>query len=166
MSFGCTDQYLYPLYRRDVGLNQDLDREHTTELLHSCWLELPEVNKIRPGSYSEASAGSSLYQNVTTDGQNPVDGQPMNAINLLPYAILESCGHLYSMQSNLNVCYHTGVSNSFLDAYVQVIRCGFGMPAFSNDEVIIPEFTKLGIEPQGTYDYTAIGYVEATADGK
>ncbi len=41
-----------------------------------------------------------------------------------------------------------GISNDFLDACVQVIRCGFGMPAFNNDEMVIPEFIKLGIEPQ------------------
>ncbi len=37
------------------------------------------------------------------------------------------------------------MSNDFLDACVQVIRCGFGMPAFNNDEIVIPEFIKLGI---------------------
>lgn len=42
------DQYLYPYYRRDVELNQSLDREHAIELLHGCWLKLLEVNKIAP----------------------------------------------------------------------------------------------------------------------
>ncbi|KHG49479.1 formate C-acetyltransferase domain protein [Enterobacter hormaechei subsp. xiangfangensis] len=45
------DQYLYPYYRRDVELDQSLDREHAIELLHSCWLKLLEVNKIRSGSH-------------------------------------------------------------------------------------------------------------------
>lgn len=31
----------------------------------------------------------------------------------------------------------------------QVIRCGFGMPAFNNDEIVIPEFIKLGVKPAG-----------------
>jgi pyruvate-formate lyase len=31
------------------------------------------------------------------------------------------------------------------------------MPAFNNDEIVIPEFIKLGIEPQDAYDYAAIG---------
>lgn len=132
------DQYLYPYYRRDVELNQTLDREHAIEMLHSCWLKLLEVNKIRSGSHSKASAGSPLYQNVTIGGQNLVDGQPMDAVNPLSYAILESCGRLRSTQPNLSVRYHAGMSNDFLDACVQVIRCGFGMPAFNNDEIVIP----------------------------
>ena len=96
VSFGRMDQYLYPYYRRDVELNQTLDREHAIEMLHSCWLKLLEVNKIRSGSHSKASAGSPLYQNVTIGGQNLVDGQPMDAVNPLSYAILESCGRLRS----------------------------------------------------------------------
>ncbi|MFP1483202.1 pyruvate formate lyase family protein [Escherichia coli] len=45
VSFGRMDQYLYPYYRRDVELNQTLDREHAIELLHSCWLKLLEVKQ-------------------------------------------------------------------------------------------------------------------------
>lgn len=48
VSFGRMDQYLYPYYRRDVELNQTLDREHAIEMLHSCWLKLLEVNKSAP----------------------------------------------------------------------------------------------------------------------
>ncbi len=58
------------------------------------------------------------------------------------------------------------MSNDFLDACVQVIRCGFGMPAFNNDEIVIPEFIKLGIEPQDAYDYAAIGCIETAVGGK
>ncbi|XPE46721.1 pyruvate formate lyase family protein [Shigella flexneri] len=50
VSFARMDQYLYPYYRRDVELDQSLDREQAIELLHSCWLKLLEVNKIRSGS--------------------------------------------------------------------------------------------------------------------
>ncbi|STM21035.1 putative formate acetyltransferase 3 (pyruvate formate lyase 3) [Escherichia coli] len=53
------DQYLYPYYRRDVELNQTLDREHAIEMLHSCWLKLLEVNKIRSGSALESLCGKS-----------------------------------------------------------------------------------------------------------
>lgn len=143
-----------------------MDREHAIELLHCCWLKLLEVNKIRSGSHSKASAGSPLYQNVTIGGQNLVDGNAQDAVNPLSYAILESCGRLRSTQPNLSVRYHAGMSNDFLDACVQVIRCGFGMPAFNNDEIVIPEFIKLGIEPQDAYDYAAIGCIETAVGGK
>ena len=166
VSFGRMDQYLYPFYRRDVELEQTLTREQAIELLHGCWLKLLEVNKIRSGSHSKASAGSPLYQNVTIGGQTLRDGKGVDAVNPLSYAILESCGRLRSTQPNLSVRYHAGMSDDFLDACVQVIRCGFGMPAFNNDEIVIPEFIKLGVAPEDAWDYAAIGCIETAVGGK
>ncbi|NTX79044.1 formate C-acetyltransferase/glycerol dehydratase family glycyl radical enzyme [Serratia proteamaculans] len=166
VSFGRLDQYLYPWYRRDVELEQTLPRERAIEMLHSCWLKLLEINKIRSGSHSKASAGSPLYQNVTIGGQRLIEGKPCDAVNPLSYTILESCGRLRSTQPNLSVRYHAGMSSDFLDACVQVIRCGFGMPAFNNDEIVITEFIKLGVEPQDAYDYAAIGCIETAVGGK
>ncbi|MDM9614970.1 formate C-acetyltransferase/glycerol dehydratase family glycyl radical enzyme [Kosakonia cowanii] len=166
VSFGRMDQYLYPFWRRDVELQQTLHREQGIELLQSCWLKLLEVNKIRSGSHSKASAGSPLYQNVTIGGQVWHNGQVHDAVNPLSYAILESCGRLRSTQPNLSVRYHAGMSDDFLDACVQVIRCGFGMPAFNNDEIVIPAFIALGVEPADAYDYAAIGCIETAVGGK
>lgn len=166
VSFGRLDQYLYPFYQKDVEQNKIITRENAIELLHSCWLKLLEVNKIRSGSHSKSSAGSPMYQNVTIGGQKLVDGKPHDAVNGLSFAILESCGRLKSTQPNLSVRYHAGLSNKFLDACVQVIRCGFGMPAFNNDEIVIPEFIRLGVEPQDAYEYSAIGCIETAVPGK
>ncbi|WP_028535777.1 formate C-acetyltransferase/glycerol dehydratase family glycyl radical enzyme [Paludibacterium yongneupense] len=166
VSFGRLDQYLYPWYRREVELEESLSREAAIELLDSCWLKLFEVNKIRSGSHSKASAGSPMYQNVTIGGQKLVHGEAVDAVNPLSYAILESCGRLRSTQPNLSVRYHAGLSDDFLDACVQVIRCGFGMPAFNNDEIVIPEFIKLGVERADAYDYAAIGCIETAVGGK
>jgi len=166
VSFGRMDQYLYSFWRRDVELQQTLHREQGIELLQSCWLKLLEVNKIRSGSHSKASAGSPLYQNVTIGGQMWHNGQIHDAVNPLSYAILESCGRLRSTQPNLSVRYHAGMSDDFLDACVQVIRCGFGMPAFNNDEIVIPAFIALGVEPADAYDYAAIGCIETAVGGK
>ncbi|MCL7708284.1 formate C-acetyltransferase/glycerol dehydratase family glycyl radical enzyme, partial [Enterobacter kobei] len=80
------------------------------ELLQSCWLKLLEVNKIRSGSHSKASAGSPLYQNVTIGGQRLLNGEPVDAVNPLSWAVLESCGRLRSTQPNLSVRYHPGMS--------------------------------------------------------
>jgi len=166
VSFGRMDQYLFDWYHNDVEKHQTLAYEDAIELLHTCWLKLLEVNKIRSGPHSKSSAGSPMYQNVTIGGQNLVNGQPIDAVNSLSYAILESCGRLKSTQPNLSVRYHAGMSNDFLDACVQVIRCGFGMPAFNNDEIVIPEFIKLGVEREDAYNYSAIGCIETAVPGK
>lgn len=124
-----------------------------------------EVNKIRSGTHSKASAGSPLYQNVTIGGQCWRDGHAQDAVNGLSYAILESCGQLRSTQPNLSVRYHARMDDDFLMP-VFAIGCGFGMPAFNNDEIVIPEFIKLGVSVEDAYNYAAIGCIETAVPGK
>ncbi|MDV5168459.1 formate C-acetyltransferase/glycerol dehydratase family glycyl radical enzyme [Photobacterium rosenbergii] len=167
VSFGRMDQYLHRFYQKDVEQEGHISREFAMELLQSCWLKLLEVNKIRSGSHSKASAGSPLYQNVTIGGQKlNQQGEPEDAVNSLSLAILETCGQLRSTQPNLSVRYHEGLDQSFLMDCIEVIKCGFGMPAFNNDEIVIPEFIKLGVEREDAYNYSAIGCIETAVPGK
>lgn len=108
VSFGRMDQFLNDYYVQDLE-NGTFEKPFALELLQSCWLKLLEVNKIRSGAHSKASAGSPLYQNVCIGGQKlNEDGTPEDAVNPLSWAILESCGQLRSTQPNLSVRYHEG----------------------------------------------------------
>ena len=166
VSFGRMDQFLNEFYVRDIE-NGAIEKDFALELLQSCWLKLLEVNKIRSGAHSKASAGSPLYQNVCIGGQKLNEkGDPEDAVNPLSWAILESCGQLRSTQPNLSVRYHEGLNQEFLMGCIEVIKCGFGMPAFNNDEIVIPEFIKLGVEKEDAYNYASIGCIETAVPGK
>ncbi|WP_188014519.1 formate C-acetyltransferase/glycerol dehydratase family glycyl radical enzyme [Vibrio harveyi] len=166
VSFGRMDQFLNEFYVRDIE-NGTIEKDFALELLQSCWLKLLEVNKIRSGAHSKASAGSPLYQNVCIGGQRLNEkGEPEDAVNPLSWAILESCGQLRSTQPNLSVRYHEGLNQEFLMGCIEVIKCGFGMPAFNNDEIVIPEFIKLGVEKEDAYNYASIGCIETAVPGK
>lgn len=166
VSFGRMDQFLNEFYVRDIE-NGAIEKDFALELLQSCWLKLLEVNKIRSGAHSKASAGSPLYQNVCIGGQKLNEkGEPEDAVNPLSWAILESCGQLRSTQPNLSVRYHEGLNQEFLMGCIEVIKCGFGMPAFNNDEIVIPEFIKLGVEKEDAYNYASIGCIETAVPGK
>lgn len=167
VSFGRMDQYLNKFYVDDIAENKILNKDFALELLQSCWLKLLEVNKIRSGAHSKASAGSPLYQNVCIGGQIlDENGQGHDAVNPLSWAILESCGQLRSTQPNLSVRYHENLNQDFLMGCIDVIKCGFGMPAFNNDEIVIPEFIKLGVEKEDAYNYASIGCIETAVPGK
>ncbi len=166
VSFGRMDQFLNRFYVHDID-GGCLEKAFALELLQSCWLKLLEVNKIRSGAHSKASAGSPLYQNVCIGGQRlNVNGEAEDAVNPLSWVILESCGQLRSTQPNLSVRYHAGLNQEFLMGCIDVIQCGFGMPAFNNDEIVIPEFIKLGIEKEDAYNYASIGCIETAIPGK
>ena len=162
VSFGRIDQYLYPLYQKDIDSGV-LTEARARELLESLWIKLYSITKIRSWSHTRFSAGGPLYQNVTIGGQTP---EGKDAVNDLSFRVLESVSATRLTQPNLTVRYHRNLSESFLDQCVEVIKLGFGMPAFNSDEIIIPTMIDLGIDPKDAYDFSAIGCVEVAVPGK
>ncbi len=162
VSLGRLDQYLHPFYIRDVEAG-NIDDEQVLELLECTWLKLLAITKIRSWSHTRYSAGGPLYQNVTIGGQTP-EGE--DATNRLSSLILDSVGRMRLTQPNLSVRYHRAISDEFMLQCVQVIEKGFGMPAFNNDEIVIPELIRLGVEKEDAYNYSAIGCIEIAVPGK
>jgi len=162
LSYGRMDQYLLPFYERDVRVGS-ITEESACELLENLWLKTYTVNKVRSWSHTRFSAGSPLYQNVTIGGQT-VDGE--DAVNDLSYLVLRSVARLKLPQPNLTVRYHRGVSDAFMRECIQVMRLGFGMPAFNSDEIIIPSLIEKGVTKEDAHNYSAIGCVEVAVPGK
>jgi pyruvate formate-lyase/glycerol dehydratase family glycyl radical enzyme len=162
VSLGRVDQYLYPFYKNDIETGA-VTRDLALELLENTWLKLLSVNKIRSWSHTRFSAGGPLYQNVTIGGQT-ADGK--DAVNDLSFLILESVGLMKLTQPNLSVRFHRNIDPRFLKECINVITRGFGMPAFNNDEIIIPSLISLGVSREDAYNYSAIGCIEVAVPGK
>lgn len=162
VSYGRMDQYLYPFYLKDLEKGQ-ITAEKATELLTNLWMKTLTINKIRSWTHTEFSAGSPLYQNVTIGGQTAAK---QDAVNSLSFLILRSIAQAHLPQPNLTVRYYHGLSDDFMRECIEVIKLGMGMPAFNNDEIIIPSFIKRGIKEKDAYNYSAIGCVETAVPGK
>ena len=162
LSYGRMDQYLYPYYKKDVERGIETE-DSACELLTNLWLKTYTINKIRSWSHTQFSAGSPLYQNVTIGGQTP---DKKDAVNPLSYLILRSVAQTHLPQPNLTVRYHAGLDDDFMKECIEVVRLGFGMPTFNNDEIIIPSFIEKGVKEEDAYNYSAIGCVETAVPGK
>lgn len=162
LSYGRMDQYLNPYYESDLAAGR-ITEARATELLTNLWMKTYSINKIRSWSHTRFSAGSPLYQNVTVAGQT-VDGK--DAVNSMTHQILKSVAQCHLPQPNLTVRYHKGLSEAFMQECIEVVRLGFGMPAFNSDEIIIPSFIAKGVAKEDAYNYSAIGCVEVAVPGK
>ena len=162
LSYGRMDQYLNPFYARDLGAGLIFE-DQATELLTNLWLKTYTINKIRSWTHTRFSAGSPLYQNVTVAGQT-IDGH--DAVNETTLLILKSVAQTHLPQPNLTVRYHKNLTDDFLTKCIEVVRLGFGMPAFNSDEIIIPSFIAKGVSKEDAYNYSAIGCVEVAVPGK
>ncbi len=162
LSYGRMDQYLDPYYEKDLASGK-ITRDSACELMTNLWLKTFTINKIRSWSHTQFSAGSPLYQNVTVGGQTP---DHKDAVNPMSYLILRSVAQTRLPQPNLTVRYHAGLSDAFMSEAIEVVKLGFGMPAFNNDEIIIPSFIARGVKEEDAYNYSAIGCVETAVPGK
>lgn len=162
LSYGRFDQYMYPYLKHDLeqGL---INEDQAVELLTNLWIKTLTINKVRSQAHTFSSAGSPMYQNVTIGGQT-TDHQ--DASNLLSFLVLKSVAQTKLPQPNLTVRYHANIDPKFFDEAIEVMKLGTGMPAFNNDEVIIPSFIEKGVKEEDAYNYSAIGCVETAVPGK
>ena len=162
LSYGRFDQYMYPYYKKDIEEGKITDEE-VLELLDCLWIKTLTINKVRSQAHTLSSAGSPMYQNVTIGGQ-AVDKK--DAVNDLSFLVLRSVAQTRLTQPNLTVRYHKNLNKAFYDECIEVVKLGFGMPAFNNDEIIIPSFINWGVKEEDAYNYSAIGCVETAVPGK
>lgn len=162
LSFGRFDQYMYPFMKKDIEEGK-ITEDEVVELLTNLWIKTLTINKVRSQSHTYSSAGSPMYQNVTIGGQTT---DKKDAVNRLSFLVLKSVAQTRLPQPNLTVRYHSGLSKAFMDEAIEVMKLGTGMPAFNNDEIIIPSFIEKGVKEEDAYNYSAIGCVETAVPGK
>ena len=128
------DQYMYPYYEADRKKGT-LSREFAQELLDCIWVKLNDLNKCRDAASAEGFAGYSLFQNLIAGGQN---GDGMDVTNDLSFMTIQATMHVQLPQPSFSVRVWNGTPHEFLIKAAELTRTGVGLPAYYNDEVIIP----------------------------
>jgi formate C-acetyltransferase len=143
MSFGRLDQYLYPLYKKDVadGL---ITKDEAVELLSCLWIKAFGIIKIRPWSHTRFSGGGPTYQNLTLGGVTP---EGKDAVNELTMLCLDSVMQTRLPQPNVSARYNKLNPDGYLKKCIEVIKLGFGMPAMHSDELMIDSLMTQGVTP-------------------
>ncbi len=162
ISPGRFDQYMYPYYQKDMQ-NGTLTRERAQELLDCVWVKLNDLNKARDCVSAEGFAGYSMFQNMICGGQT-ADGA--DATNPLSIQCIEASRHVMLPQPSLSVRVFNGTPHELMQKAAELTRTGVGLPAYYNDEVIIPAMMRRSITLEDARDYCIIGCVEPQKGGK
>ncbi|KAI3347272.1 glycyl radical protein [Clostridium botulinum] len=156
------DQYMYTYYKNDID-NKFATKEVNTEILHCLWVKFNDLTKVRDETTTKAFSGYSMFQNLIVGGQTP-DGK--DATNKLSYMCLEATGSLKLPQPSLCVRIWSKTPDEFLIRTCELTRLGTGLPAFYNDEVVIPTLINQGLTIEDARDYAIVGCVEPQKPGK
>ena len=162
ISPGRFDQYMYPYYEGCV-INGTMTQEQAQELLDCLWVKLNDVNKIRDEASTKGFGGYPMFQNLIVGGQT-VAGR--DATNDLSYACLIASAHTKLPQPSISIRVWNKTPQPLMEKAADVTRIGLGMPAWYNDEVVIPALENRSVSLSDARDYCIIGCVEPQVGGK
>lgn len=162
ISPGRFDQYMYPFYKKDMDEGK-ITREFAQELVDCIWVKLNDLNKVRDAGSAEGFAGYSLFQNLIAGGQ---DAEGLDATNDMSFMCIEASMHVMLPAPSLSVRVWNKTPEEFLLKAAKLTRTGIGLPAYYNDEVIIPAMMNRGVTLEDARTYNIIGCVEPQAHGK
>ncbi len=162
ISPGRFDQYMYPYYKKDLDSGK-LTREFAQELMDCIWVKLNDLNKCRDAASAEGFAGYSLFQNLIAGGQN---AEGIDVTNDLSFMCIQASMHVFLPQPSFSIRVWNGSPHEFLVKAAELTRTGIGLPAYYNDEVIIPSLVSRGLTLQDAREYNIIGCVEPQKAGK
>ncbi|HEY8888974.1 MAG TPA: glycyl radical protein [Clostridium sp.] len=152
------DQYMYPYYKND-----NITNGKAQELIDCLWVKFNDVNKVRDEGSTKAFGGYPMFQNLIVGGQN-IDGK--DDTNELSFMCLTATQHTRLPQPSISIRVWNKTPEALLLKAAEVTRLGLGMPAYYNDEVIIPSLTSHGVSLEDARDYGIIGCVEPQKGGK
>ena len=162
ISPGRFDQYMYPYYKKDMEAGT-ITREFAQELMDCIWVKLNDLNKCRDAASAEGFAGYSLFQNLIAGGQNKEGEDVTNDLSVM---CIQASMHVHLPAPSLSVRVWNGSPHEFLIKAAELTRTGIGLPAYYNDEVIIPALQNRCLSLEDAREYNIIGCVEPQKAGK
>ena len=162
ISPGRFDQYMYTYYKKDMEAGT-ITREFAQELMDCIWVKLNDLNKCRDAASAEGFAGYSLFQNLIAGGQNKEGEDVTNDLSVM---CIQASMHVHLPAPSLSVRVWNGSPHEFLIKAAELTRTGIGLPAYYNDEVIIPALQNRGLSLEDAREYNIIGCVEPQKAGK
>jgi len=163
------DQYLYPLYKKDVIEEGNMTRQEAAELLGCLFVKYNEITSIGGHLFSSDARANDIantqLQNTVICGVTPEDGG--DASNELSYMILEVLGQVPMPQPPIYVRYHPRINQEVWMKAIEInIKRGDGNPAFMNDTPEIKTLIDHGVSLSDARDWGVGGCAGCLIPGR
>ncbi|MBI2603471.1 MAG: hypothetical protein HYW48_10495 [Deltaproteobacteria bacterium] len=162
ISFGRIDQFLLPYYQKDRE-EGTLTLRQAVELIGCFLAKAGELLPLFPDTITEYFSGLSSASGITLGGKRSLLVPPdaiSDGVNDLSYLFLVAYDQLRLRQPNIHVRVHRDSPKKFMRLCYRVLKKGGGMPAFFNDEQIIPILENQGFAPDDARNYSIVGCTE------
>jgi len=140
-----------------------LTREQATELVAAFSIKMSEIVPVFSKSITDFHGGMFNGQVVCIGG---TDREGNDATSELSFIFLQVMDALRMRQPNYHARLHSGTPPRFREAVFAAIASGANSRALYNDEVIVPTMVANGYTLEDARNYTGIGCVEPSSQGK
>lgn len=153
LSFARLDQLLGDYYDADLAEGR-IDRAAALELQQ--WLRIRDSQIVITSgqTHRKKYGGLAKWHNCSVGGQTP-DGR--DATNAVSFLLLEAARTCPTPHPTLTMRVHEGTPAELLDAALELIGTGIGLPAFLGDKSVIEFLTREGIGIEKARDYGVAG---------
>jgi len=160
--FGRFDQYMWPLYKKDVIDEKNITRQEALEMLESFYLKTNEVYEVRDNWYATSFAGYPMWQTLMVGGQTR-DGR--DATNDLSFLCLEAASELQTRQPimALRVWEHT--PEELFRYGCRMVQEGQANPGFFSDRRGIEISLEKGGTMEEARDWAIVGCTQPAPGG-
>lgn len=168
LNYSRMDQYLLPLYEKDVEEGR-LDAESATGLLCEFFFKNNEF--MAPVDHMSQETAEVQYTlevayddpNYLTVGGLLPDGS--SGVNELSHLMVEATHRLRLRNPFMVVRYHDGIDDGFWRGVCSAMRDNATVVLY-NDETMIPALTHYGVDKEDVYDYGFFGCNDPDISGK
>lgn len=161
ISLGRMDQYLYPLYLKEVA-EGTFDAGAFRDMFCAFCLKLSEIIPLFSEQGTEFFAGLPSGQALTLGGLNE-NGK--DASNELTFLLLDVINQFKTRQPNWHARWSEKSGVAYTRRLFEIIGRGGGSPALYNDDVIMPSMAKRFDAPDQLWNYATVGCVEPALPG-
>ena len=162
LSFGRADQYLYPLFQRDLAQGR-LTEEEARSLIALFYIKINGAVTITDKVSSTVFAGFLQLVNITLGGVT-ADGQ--DAVNDLTYLFLEADLDVRLPQNDLIIRINKKNSDAYVMKACEVAKKLRGKIKFVSDEIAIEQMLNDGYPIEYARDYIVTGCNSPSVAGR
>lgn len=143
IGLGRFDQYMYPIYQRDI--ENGVSKEELFETIEAFFISLNFDTDLYPGVQLGDNG-----QSIVLGGRN-IDGS--TAYNELSEACMRASLELSLIDPKVNLRIDKNTPKEILILGTLLTKQGLGFPQYSNDDIVIPALISQGYAPEDAYNY-------------
>lgn len=162
MSAGRIDQHLYPYYKHDIEAGLITDDE-VLELIEMIKLKCTTWHTVRGALGRGRHSGDSRWMNFVIGG---CDAEGNDISNELTYMFIQAAKEINTPHFTITLRVNKNTPAKLMEAGIDCVRTGVGMPAFVSDDSYINFLTDLGFSQEDASDYAICGCLDVVIPGR